>query len=56
MDKEMSSLVAILLMFIANFTIMFARRKLTGIPKFLVSTFAFLLLIPSFLLILVVLL
>jgi hypothetical protein len=55
MDKEMSSIVAILLMFIANFAIVFSRKKLRGVPRILVSTLAFLLLIPSFLLILVVL-
>ncbi|HJV46548.1 MAG TPA: DUF2768 family protein [Bacillota bacterium] len=56
MDKEMSSIIAILLMFIANFTIVFARRKLNGFARVLVATIAFLLLVPSFLLILVVLL
>jgi hypothetical protein len=56
MDKEMSSFVAILLMFIANISIVFARRKTTGTLRMIISVFAFLLLIPSFLLILVVLL
>ena len=56
MDKEMSSLVAMLLMFIANIMIVFARKKLKGFFRFVVSLVAFLLLIPSLLLILVVLL
>ncbi|RXT14045.1 DUF2768 family protein [Ammoniphilus sp. CFH 90114] len=56
MDKEMSSFVAMGLMFLANIAILFARNKLKGIPRIIVSTFAFLLLIPSLLLILVVLL
>lgn len=56
MDKEMSSIVAMLLMFIANILIVFARKRLTGVIRILVSTVAFLLLIPSFLLIMVVLL
>ncbi|WP_245983273.1 DUF2768 family protein [Ammoniphilus oxalaticus] len=56
MDKEMASLVAIGLMFLANVLIVFARKKLRGFFRFSVSFIAFILLLPSFLLILAVLL
>lgn len=54
MEMMMYALIAILLMFIANITIVFARKLRKGLLRVLLSIIAFLLLIPSAILILVV--
>ena len=51
----MIALAAIFLMFFANFMIMYARKREKGPLRIFLSTFAFLLLIPSFLLVVIVL-
>jgi hypothetical protein len=55
MEKMMIALAAIFLMFFANFMIMYARKREKGPLRIFLSTFAFLLLIPSFLLVVIVL-
>ncbi len=54
MELMMYALIAILLMFIANITIVFARKLHKGLLRIALSVIAFLLLIPSALLVLVV--
>lgn len=56
MVKMLYAFIAILLMFIANFSITYARKLKKGVIRSLISIFAFLLLIPSAVLILVVIL
>ncbi len=47
MDREMVSFVSIGLFVLANFLIIFARNKLNGIWRGIVSTIAFLMVIPA---------
>ena len=54
MSKEMLSFVAIFLMFVCNFTIIFARKIPNAILRFLVKTIAFILLLFTLILIIIV--
>lgn len=54
LTKMLISLLAIFALFLANIFIMFARNKLTGVLKWTLTIFAYLMLVVSFLFIIIV--